>query len=154
MFSSNSLFFCSPLSVSIITSILLSIHLRTMLARERDHYICDPALDLPRRLRVMCFWRCIAWKRRKGPHPHTFSLTKKMARFKKGGRGFSVRTKSALHKTGHFLCKAERVGVGAFSPLPIGRTPRGSCNRTLLRKVLRRFSNSKCFLEGFLEGTW
>ena len=34
----------------------------------------------------------------------------------------------------------------------IGRTPRGSCNRTLLRRVLRRFSNSKCFLEGFLEG--
>ena len=34
----------------------------------------------------------------------------------------------------------------------LGRTPRGSCNRTLLRRVLRRFSNSKCFLEGFLEG--
>ena len=34
----------------------------------------------------------------------------------------------------------------------IGCTPRGSCNRTLLRRVLRRFSNSKCFLEGFLEG--
>ena len=33
----------------------------------------------------------------------------------------------------------------------IGRTPRGSCNRTLLRRVLRRFSNSKRFLEGFLE---
>ena len=32
-------------------------------------------------------------------------------------------------------------------------TPRGSCNNTLLRRVLRRFSNSKCFLEGFLEGT-
>ena len=34
----------------------------------------------------------------------------------------------------------------------IGGTPRGSCNRTLLRMVLRRFSNSRCFLEGFLEG--
>ena len=34
----------------------------------------------------------------------------------------------------------------------LGRTPRGSCNRTLLRRVLRRFSNKKCFLEGFLEG--
>ena len=34
----------------------------------------------------------------------------------------------------------------------VGHTPRGSCNRTLLRRVLRRFSNSKCFLEGFLEG--
>ena len=31
------------------------------------------------------------------------------------------------------------------------RPPRGSCNDTLLRSVLRRFSNSKWFLEGFLE---
>ena len=31
---------------------------------------------------------------------------------------------------------------------------KGSCNRTLLRRVLRSFSNSKCFLEGFLEGAW
>ena len=36
--------------------------------------------------------------------------------------------------------------------LSIGCTPRGSCNRTLLRRVLRRLSNSKCFLEPFLEG--
>ena len=36
--------------------------------------------------------------------------------------------------------------------VPIGCTRRGSCNRTLLRRVLRRFSKSKCFLEGFLEG--
>ena len=28
----------------------------------------------------------------------------------------------------------------------------GSCNRTLLRRVLRRFFKSKCLLEGFLEG--
>ena len=34
----------------------------------------------------------------------------------------------------------------------VGRTPKGSCNNTLLRRVLRRFSSSKCFLEGFLEG--
>ena len=34
----------------------------------------------------------------------------------------------------------------------LGCTPRGSCNNTLLRRVLRRFSSSKCFLEGFLEG--
>ena len=27
-----------------------------------------------------------------------------------------------------------------------------ACNNTLLRRVLRRFSSSKCFLEGFLEG--
>ena len=35
----------------------------------------------------------------------------------------------------------------------IGRTPRGSCNRTLLRRVLRRFFKGSAFLEGFLEGT-
>ena len=34
----------------------------------------------------------------------------------------------------------------------VGCTPRGSYNNTLLRRVRRRFSNSKCFLEGFLEG--
>ena len=34
----------------------------------------------------------------------------------------------------------------------IGCTPRESCNNTLLRRVLRRFSSSKCFLEGFSEG--
>ena len=34
----------------------------------------------------------------------------------------------------------------------VGCTPRGSCNDALLRRVLRRSSNSKCFLEGFLEG--
>ena len=31
-------------------------------------------------------------------------------------------------------------------------TPRGSCNRMLLRRVLKRFFRSKCFLEEFLEG--
>ena len=33
----------------------------------------------------------------------------------------------------------------------IERTPRGSCNRTLLRRVLRRFSQGSPFLEGFLR---
>ena len=80
----------------------------------------------------------------KAPHPHTFNFTKKTARFTKGrfrphegplaaslqdpslsvspqncsseGHfGSFARTKSALSKTGRFLCKAERVGVGAFS---------------------------------------
>ena len=38
--------------------------------------------------------------------------------------------------------------AGGGSPVEsIGRTPRGSCNRTLLRRVLRRFSTSRCFLE-------
>ena len=40
----------------------------------------------------------------------------------------------------------------AWLAILLGRTPRGSCNRTLLRRVLRRFSDRKCFLEGFLEG--
>ena len=47
--------------------------------------------------------------------------------------------------------KAPTPTLSAFST-KIRRTPRGSCNRTLLRRVLRRFFNSKCFLEGFLEG--
>ena len=37
-------------------------------------------------------------------------------------------------------------------PTSLGRTPTESCNNTLLKRVLRRLSNSKCFLEGFLEG--
>ena len=46
------------------------------------------------------------------------------------------------------FCFRSFLGRGLF----VGRTPRGSCKRTPLRRVLRRFSNSKCFLEGFLEG--
>ena len=34
----------------------------------------------------------------------------------------------------------------------IGLAARGSCNNTLLRRVLRSCSNNKCFLEGFLAG--
>ena len=56
------------------------------------------------------------------------------------------------------LCIGQNLDGGHFlnfltwkSPR-VGCTPRGSCNRTLLRRVLRRFSDSKCFLEGFLEG--
>ena len=39
------------------------------------------------------------------------------------------------------------------SVLPNNGHTKGSCNRKLLRIVLGKFSNSKCFLEGFLEGT-
>ena len=46
------------------------------------------------------------------------------------------------------------MSPSALKLAPLGCTPRGSCNRTLLRRVLRRFSNSKCFLEGFLEGAF
>ena len=49
------------------------------------------------------------------------------------------------------MLRTNRSWVG-FGIARVRCTPRGSCNRTLLRRVLRRFSNSKCFLEGFLEG--
>ena len=35
--------------------------------------------------------------------------------------------------------------LGDPQKLGLGCTPRGSCNRTLLRRFLKRFSNSKCF---------
>ena len=35
--------------------------------------------------------------------------------------------------------------------MQIGCTPRGSWKNKVLRRVLRRFSNSRCFLEGFLS---
>ena len=38
-------------------------------------------------------------------------------------------------------------------PVVLRCTPRGSCNNTLLGRVFRRFSNSKGFSEGFLEGS-
>ena len=61
---------------------------------------------------------------------------------------------------GHFLLWAVHprggsVGEPALVPgsrREMGCTPRGSCNNTLLRRVLKRLSNSKCFLEGFVEG--
>ena len=61
------------------------------------------------------------------------------------------RKRASLERTRacQIACFKKASVSGASS---IGRTPTGSCNRTLLRRVLRRFSNSKCFLEGFLEG--
>ena len=55
---------------------------------------------------------------------------------------------------GFFTTVKIRCGlhVEYFVESQLGRTPRGSCNRTLLRRVLRRFSKNKRFLEGFLEG--
>ena len=65
---------------------------------------------------------------------------------------FSFRTlKSAIltpKRPNFFFCHFCR-----FWATRIGRTPRGSCNRTLLRRVLRRFFKGSAFLEGFLEGT-
>ena len=55
--------------------------------------------------------------------------------------------------------KSQRTAKGAsgkgsrLKASKTGCTPWGSCNSTLLRRVLRRFFNSKCFLEGFSEGT-
>ena len=90
--------------------------------------------------------RQMSWKRRKGPHPHTFSLLRKRPVLLRadvvltkdprplyyktppsilpqnfpleGHFGSFVRTKLALSKTGRSLSKTESVGVGAFSPLP------------------------------------
>ena len=64
----------------------------------------------------------------------------------KGVGGMSVGRGGGLNISSGPKCPPRRV----FALL--GCTPRGSCNNTLLRRVLRRFSNSKCFLEGFLEG--
>ena len=52
----------------------------------------------------------------------------------------SIAARKARYET--YLCWTSKFGVHT----------KWSCNRTLLRRVLRRFSNSKCFLEGFLEG--
>ena len=61
-------------------------------------------------------------------------------------RGFGVEGK---------ILRIEKVCV-PFLPLrtSVGCTPRGSCNNTLLRMVLRRFYRVLCrrFLEGFLKG--
>ena len=48
--------------------------------------------------------------------------------------------------------RTQKFGFVHFSRAWVGCTPRGSCNNRLLRRVLRRFFKSKCFLEGFLEG--
>ena len=56
------------------------------------------------------------------------------------------------HMNTNFLVPL-RLGQPPVSPWDkLGCTPRGSCNNTLLRRVLRRFSNSKCFLEGACKG--
>ena len=50
----------------------------------------------------------------------------------------------------HALMLTERYcqSRNYYTYFSIGRTPSGSCNCTLLR----RFSTTRCFLEGFLEG--
>ena len=39
----------------------------------------------------------------------------------------------------HLPCHAEVFMASSLSNSPLGRTPRGSCNRLLLRRVLGRF---------------
>ena len=79
----------------------------------------------------------------------TNHLTTEERRAKAGGRREAKKEEDGGRR---------KEAQGAAAVLPegvldqIGRTARGSCNRTLLRRVLRRFSNGKCFLEGFLEG--
>ena len=53
---------------------------------------------------------------------------------------------------------AEKGGTGEMAKNgpkngKLGRTPRGSCNRTLLRTVLKRLFKGSAFLEKFWEGT-
>ena len=64
-------------------------------------------------------------------------------------RGFQQKKESENELPGPLNPGSQEVENG----VEIGRTPRGLCNRTLLRRVLRRFFTSSCFLEGFLEGT-
>ena len=71
----------------------------------------------------------------------------------KKSRKFS--RKLSLQKIEKISRRASAAAQGEHSWLwdsNLGCTPRGSCNRTLLRRFLRRFSSRKCFLEGFLEG--
>ena len=57
---------------------------------------------------------------------------------------------SSKHKK-HYMQKT-MLGESIFGLIALGCTPKGSCHNTFLRRVLRRFSNSKCFFEGFFEG--
>ena len=74
------------------------------------------------------------------------------------GLGFRGKLSPKFHakngvKNGKFHAIFTLLGRGAEKTLclgflsrpeiSLGRTPRGSCNRTLLRRVLRRFSNNK-----------
>ena len=64
---------------------------------------------------------------------------------------------SGLWRALHFGSFVEVVSLGKLTKIQIlheprvGYTPRGSCKNTLLRRVHRRFSNSKYFLEGALD---
>ena len=69
---------------------------------------------------------------------------------------FSLRLKGGneLFDSRIFVWRTPHKFILALSFLAwicLGCTSRGSCNNMLLRRV-RRLSNSKCFLEGFLEG--
>ena len=66
--------------------------------------------------------------------------------------------KPPFYKTAlHFPFDFNEEDQGSASSLrekplsEVGCTPRGSCNNMLLRRGFRRFSSSKCFLEGLLE---
>ena len=66
-----------------------------------------------------------------------------------------IRVTVRCHSAAAEKRRASHWGVESppsVTPAFVGRTPRGSCNRTLLRRVLRSFFKGSAFLEGFLEG--
>ena len=71
---------------------------------------------------------------------------------KAGGKNPPKNPRQNLNQNLGVLRPKSTLQGSGLDKLGLGCTPRGSCNRTLLKRVLRRFSNSKCFLEGFLEG--
>ena len=91
--------------------------------------------------RIACSCRAFALRPCVSQIPHAPAPTL-LGVLKKAQAVFSQGTSELLRNLG-FL---ERT------LLTLGCIPRGSCNNTLFRRVLRRFSNSKSFLEGFLKG--
>ena len=77
--------------------------------------------------------------------------SKRRARTPKGYPEFCGTCSKVLQNISKNKKPVEERFCGTPKP-KVGCTSSGSCNGTLLRRVLRRFSNSKCFLEGFLEG--
>ena len=115
---------------------------------------CQPR-TIPRNdlLHQVVFWggwcaNCRNLRKRQIRTTPSFALTMLIVDFVGVVRGFRSPTKTIRWTSFH----ARDPCAQGLSPIFIECTPRGLCNRTLLRRVLRRFSNSKCFLEGFLEG--
>ena len=127
-------------------------------------------------LRVSCYTVQLRWGRFSGRK----CLSRAGGVYKREGGGYTIPAAAGAGQNTHTpknrhtpyppknrLIVNLSMDVLAGMSANIGCTPRGSCNRKLLRRVLRRFSNRKCFfleggckgfsvktrfLEGFLEG--